>query len=986
MNTLLCDVTQGNQNHRFLQIEREFLRYNLDIMGLSEIRWLGSGEYRSPTGSTVLLYSGKEMGSTHESGVGLLITPQTRQSIISWQPVSDRIISARFQSKMRNITIIQCYAPTENATQEKKDDFYNQLTAVYNNTPRGDIIIVMGDLNAKVGSVNDSLKHVMGKHGLGSRNDNGERFVEFCSMNQLVIGGTMFQHKACHKVSWVSNDRQRTSNQIDHFAISRRFRSCLLDVRNRRGADNGLVRDHHLMSATLRLRVAAIRRNNNSLRVPKYNIDKLKVPSIRSGFKEELQHRREAISNQSNSNMVEWDSVKNAFREAGDAVIGKIPRGHKPWMSEGTWDKIEDRRRLKAQIVTADGSDDEVLQAELNAQYRAMDKEVKRSVRRDKRNHINNLAEKAEHAAHLGDSSLLYKITKTLVKGNLSTQHPVRDVNGNLLHSDEEELQRWREHFSSVLNNFTEENAGPDTSHSSAETNSRIRTNIPSLEDITAAIKALPNNKAAGIDGIPAEFYKVDPAASAEMLLPLITSIWENETFPSEWKNGIIVKIPKKGNLTECNNWRGICVLPTVTKIITKIILNRLKEHLEISINEEQAGFRAGSSCTDHINTVRIIIEQCVEFRSPLHLMFVDFEKAFDSVRRDQIWAALRRRGVPQKIIAIIKASYNGASCRVLHKGKLTEPFDVCSGVRQGCILSPLLFLLVIGDILRVAFNDTRGGIMWTMNSFLKHLDYADDVCLLSHRIMDLAQLAHSLELKAGEAGLKINGPKTKIISLSNNTRAPINIAGHAINTVESFTYLGSIVTADGGTEADITSRINKAKGAFGMMSTVWRNNNISLRTKLKLFNSTVKSVLLYGCTTWKVTATITSKLQVFINRCLRRILRIFWPNTISNEDLWRKTGQVDIGTLIRRRKWEWIGHTLRKPDDNIAKKALRWNPITQSGRTAGRPRQTWRRTVDAEVREHGYSWAELNHIAKNRVRWRGIVDALCPTRGHGHQ
>ena len=126
-------------------------------------------------------------------------------------------------------------------------------------------------------------------------------------------------------------------------------------------------------------------------------------------------------------------------------------------------------------------------------------------------------------------------------------------------------------------------------------------------------------------------------------------------------------------------------MLPVVAKIISKIILERLKQHLYSTIDAEQAGFRPGSSCTDHIITFRILIEQCVEHRSDLSMVF-------DSIHRDCIWTALLNRAVPKKIVCIIRATYEGAKCRVLHKNKLSEPFEVRSGVRQGCILSLVLF------------------------------------------------------------------------------------------------------------------------------------------------------------------------------------------------------------------------------------------------------------------------------------------------------
>lgn len=139
-------------------------------------------------------------------------------------------------------------------------------------------------------------------------------------------------------------------------------------------------------------------------------------------------------------------------------------------------------------------------------------------------------------------------------------------------------------------------------------------------------------------------------------------------------------------------------------------------------------------------------------------------------------------------------------------------------------------------------------------------------------------------------------------------------------------------------------------------------------------------SVLLYGSETWRVTKTSTHKLQTFTNRCLRNILNIRWPETISNEQLWDRTNQtpmeIEIEIEIKKRKWSWIGHTLRKPASNITRQALDWNP--QGKRKVGRPRQTWRRSIGAETKAAGLTWAELKRIGQSRVRWRSVVAALC--------
>jgi len=138
--------------------------------------------------------------------------------------------------------------------------------------------------------------------------------------------------------------------------------------------------------------------------------------------------------------------------------------------------------------------------------------------------------------------------------------------------------------------------------------------------------------------------------------------------------------------------------------------------------------------------------------------------------------------------------------------------------------------------------------------------------------------------------------------------------------------------------------------------------------------------LMLYGSETRKVAKTTTSKLQTFINRCLRKSLNIHWPAMISNEELWRRTEETEISIQIKRRKWNWIGHTLRKGNEVIEREALDWNP--QGKRRRGRPKQTWRRSVHNEALEEGKNWGEVKKLARNRIRWQRFVDALCPYRG----
>ena len=151
-----------------------------------------------------------------------------------------------------------------------------------------------------------------------------------------------------------------------------------------------------------------------------------------------------------------------------------------------------------------------------------------------------------------------------------------------------------------------------------------------------------------------------------------------------------------------------------------------------------------------------------------------------------------------------------------------------------------------------------------------------------------------------------------------------------------------------------------------------------SLGTEVRLYNSIVKPVQLYGAECWQVVKGDTNKIDAFHNRCLRRICRIFWPNKTSNEELHKMTKSQSMVSEIKCRRIAWLGHVLRMDQDRILKTALRWTPPGK--RKQGQPRMTWRRTVITELKEMGLTMGEAQYTAKDRSQWRQIIDALCPT------
>ena len=614
------------------QVLQEMHRYHLNILGISETHLNQSGQQRMKEGE-LFIYSGNDSDGPHREGVGMIISKTAQKTFRGWEAHGSRIIMASFgtkkelkegdgKKKVINMNIIQVYAPTNDAEEENKDDFYNRLQSVIDKLPGKDINIVMGDLNAKVGSDNSHCEEIMGRHGLGEANDNGERFQNFCAFNNLVIGGTIFPHKRIHKATWVSPDGT-TENQIDHFCISRKFRRSLEDVRVLRGAD--VSSDHHLILGKMKLKLRRYAQVTTGSR-QKYEASLLMDPVKKNEFKLELKNRFQALQDLNECEVNEhWDKIKEAVNATCQSTLGPKVNTRNEWISQDSLDKVKRRRELKAQVNNSRTRTEKLAAQQ---EYTEVNREVKNSIKKDKDTYLNGLAEKAEKAATDGHLRIVHQTTKTLSGKFSKPTLPVKDKEGKTIFGPEVQLNRWREYFDQLLNRPPPESQ-PEILP--ARNDLPIVTEPPSKKEIAAAITSLKSHKAAGPDHIPPEALKADTDTSVEILYALFEKVWQEEEIPSDWKEGHLIKLPKKGDLSNCNNYRGITLLSIPGKVFNRILLERIKSATDEKLRGNQAGFRKNRSCVDQIATLRIIVEQSLEWNSPLVMNFIDYEKAFDS-------------------------------------------------------------------------------------------------------------------------------------------------------------------------------------------------------------------------------------------------------------------------------------------------------------------------------------------------------------------
>ena len=193
-------------------------------------------------------------------------------------------------------------------------------------------------------------------------------------------------------------------------------------------------------------------------------------------------------------------------------------------------------------------------------------------------------------------------------------------------------------------------------------------------------MQSLKKRKSAGVDNISVELVQAGGEDVITALTTICNKIWQTGAWPTPWTQSLVITLPKKGNLQQCQNYRTISLISHPSKIMLKIILDRLKPQAEI-IAEEQAGFRAGRSTTEQIFNLHILCKKYLQHQLDLYYVFMDFNKAFDRVWHAALWATMKKDNISTNLIQVIKKLYNKATSAVLFNGSIGDWFRTTSGV-----------------------------------------------------------------------------------------------------------------------------------------------------------------------------------------------------------------------------------------------------------------------------------------------------------------
>ena len=929
---------------------REMEIRKIGILGVAEMRWTGSG--CSKKGSYMVLYSG---GEQHTEGVGMIISKKYTKSVMGFLPISRRVMVVKIEGKPFNLAIIQAYAPTAEHSEEDIEEFYEDLEKACKHVASTDIMVVMGDMNAKIGK--GRVDRYVGEFGLGERNDRGDRLLEFCVEKDLFVANTHFQQPARRLYTWKSpGDVHR--NQIDYIMVRKRFSNSVKDCRTYQGAD--INSDHSLLVSKMNFRLKKIEKRKIK---EQYNLDMLKQDNIQKQYAVEVRNRFNALlceesvqSDDGDESRIEkkWKCFKESVHEATKECTEKIERKkNKEWMTDDILKLMEERRELK----NANSSTEE---------YNMKDKEIKKACSLAKEAWFNEKCDEILKLDKSHNSKELHAKVKEVLgtnKKNTGVQACIKDKEGNILFEKEKIEERWTEYIKDL---YGDEDRPAEVNIDGDEGPAFM------TEEVKYAMKRMKNRKAPGIDDIKIEQLKALDDEGIRILTDICNEVYTTGYLPQDLKHSIFVKLPKKTNATECTDYRTLCLMSNVTKIILRIIAERNRRIFEREAGKTQSGFMKGKGTREGIFSLRIITEKMLEKHKKVYMCYIDYKKAFDRVYHALLMEVLSHNEIDEKDLKLIRNLYWQQTASIQTDEGQSSSFPIKRGVRQGCVLSPPLFNVYTNEIFKE--SDELPGIK-LLGEYINNLRYADDTVLLAESEEELQKLVDAVKEGSLKFGLEMNTKKTKTMiirrDVNDGSKVEIKVDGVILEQVESYQYLGQLITEDGRCEKDIRRRISIAKTNFLKMKNVLTTKKLSMKTRKKILYCYIISTLMYAAETWVINVADWKRIEAFEMWALRKMMKVSYTEHKSNEAVLKQANHKrKIKSEILLRKAKYLGHALRR---NGFQRGLMESTVV-GGRERGRPRQTWIHNI---VKETKMSYGELVRAADDRAVFRRKIEDI---------
>ena len=713
------------------------------------------------------------------AGVGMLLSERAQKALFFVNPISPRILLARFHGEFSDFTVIVTYIPPQSRLVDQKK-VYDDLHVVASRISKHDCKVIVGDFNSRLARSDKFNNYAdckyVGRWSIHKKDCNGGVLLrKLMKDNDLCAVSTMFQPGSNRtNATWVNPNKLFKPSQIDHILVSNRWKSDVTSCRVKWGRSLlrwGKKQDHGSVIAHFKVRTRVFKdchrfdvsklKNEKELDLYSASVAKGIADSISSGIQEDHNGR--------------WIKLKNTIIKSATEILKPVrdplKKQHFSYMSEATHQIAQDRKNELAKMHI-EGYPVDII----NNVKRAYRIEISRALRKDYCLYVTHVVKQMEDADAVGNIQAVHSLAKKLQgKGKQASANITTNEQGQPLVSEEERLEVWRRYYeikfakAPALDPSIQAIPIPIPSHCGELP--PVSLECPTYVEVVKALGALKSGKSPGIDEIPVELLKASPEAMKELHY-IISAIWEFEKLPEDWSKGLFVNIYKgKESKNVLKSYRPICLLSHAYKAFAVILLTRLRIIIDARIRTGQEGFRPGRGCADNLMVLRAAINYAIRNidNTKLEVTLIDFSQAFDTVSHEFLQVACEEHGIPSKYCRLIAAIYTNAVGHIKgFKGAISDPFSILRGVLQGDILSPILFVLCLNSVWsRTQVYQQEDGWRVLPGWLLDELSYADDIILLDTNPIHSERRLQKLSDKAGAtAAMSINVPKTHRISI----------------------------------------------------------------------------------------------------------------------------------------------------------------------------------------------------------------------------
>ncbi|KAK3533744.1 hypothetical protein QTP70_025050 [Hemibagrus guttatus] len=400
----------------------------------------------------------------------------------------------------------------------------------------------------------------------------------------------------------------------------------------------------------------------------------------------------------------------------------------------------------------------------------------------------------------------------------------------------------------------------------------------------------------------------------------------------------------------------GIKLMSHTMKLWERVVEARLRKVVEIC--EQQYGFMPRKSTTDAIFALRILMEKYRDGQRELHCLFVDLEKAYDRVPREELWYCMRKSGVAEKYVRVVQDMYERSRTVVRCAVGQTEEFKVEVGLHQGSALSPFLFAIVMDQL----SEEVRQESPWIMM-------FADDIVICSESREQVEESLERWRFALERRGMKVSRSKTEYMCVNEREGSgTVRLQGEEVKKVQEFKYLGSTVQSNGECGKEVKKRVQAGWNGWRKVSGVLCDRKISARIKGKVYRTVVRPAMLYGLKTVSLRKRQESELEVAELKMLRFFLGVTRLDRIRNEYIRGTTHVGRLGDKVREARLRWFGHVQRRESEYIGRRML--DMELPGRRQRGRPKRRYMDGINEDMKLVGASVED----AEDRDRWREMI------------